>query len=370
MKSGITKTELLSNQSKAYILAALVLVTLISCAAPTLIIRETSSPKRPGWIESPQRGEETLYFVGIKTSAETLEEGRNAAIQDAMSKIGDFLGSKIESQFEEYLSDVEERLMHQIKSKSSATVKGAQVVDSYHEKMVRMDKNFRIEKYDVYVLVSFSKSEIEREIERRRRIKEETLKTAYDYYEKGVSRERERSYYEAQRYYNHALSLLESLDEVIINTEDQDIQKNDKLRLNLQASLKRVTSFLSRIELSIEISGPPNGEQIFTSSLISELNKHGFTITDRLPAIRITGKVYVWESSYAMNNYFFYAQGSLSAQRTSDRQIVAHYPFKVKGVHRFKKQAALNALAEAGLKAGEELSEMIFKKERDAGSGY
>ncbi|GMQ79740.1 MAG: hypothetical protein BMS9Abin03_173 [Thermodesulfobacteriota bacterium] len=53
----------------------------------------------------------------------------------------------------------------------------------------------------------------------------------------------------------------------------------------------------------------------------------------------------------------------VSTQRTLDKQIVAEYPFKVKGSHRSKKQAALEALAEAGLEAGRELSKMILKKE-------
>jgi hypothetical protein len=82
-----------------------------------------------------------------------------------------------------------------------------------------------------------------------------------------------------------------------------------------------------------------------------------------LPAIKITGNVFVSESSYTLNNYFFYAEGSVSAKRTLDKQIIAGHFFKVKGSHRSKKQAALKALEEAGLEAGDELSKMILEKE-------
>lgn len=349
--------------ARSVLIFLLVIMLQMSCAPSTQIIREDSSPVKPKWIETPPQGNETLYFVGIKTSAETLEDGRNAAIRNAMSKISNFMGSKIESVFEDYVSEVEQKLIQQIKSKSSATVKGAQVVDSYYEKMTRIDKNFKMERYDVYVLVKFSKAAIKKEMDRQQKIKEEKIKTAYDYYLSGMSKENRQKYYDARRYYNQALTVVEKLEDVLIIPGNHDIKNSDALRLSLQSHLKKVNLRLSRVELSINIDGPPRANQTFISNFVAALNKHGFTITDSQPAIKITGNVFVTESSYIMRNYFFYAEGSVSAQRTVDRQIVAEFPFKIKGSHRLKKQAALKALANAGLKAGTAISNMILKEE-------
>ena len=349
--------------SRSVLIFLLVIMSQMSCAPSTQIIREDSSPVKPKWIETPPQGNETLYFVGIKTSAETLEDGRNAALRNAMSKISNFMGSKIESVFEDYVSEVEQKLIQQIKSKSSATVKGAQVVDSYYEKMTRIDKNFKMERYDVYVLVKFSKAAIKKEIDRQQKIKEEKIKTAYDYYLSGISKENRQKYYDARRYYNQALTVVEKLEDVLIIPGNHDIKNSDALRLSLRAHLKKVNLRLSRVELSINIDGPPRANQTFISNFVAALNKHGFTITDSQPAIKVTGNVFVTESSYIMRNYFFYAEGSVSAQRTVDRQIVAEFPFKIKGSHRLKKQAALKALANAGLKAGIAISNMILKEE-------
>ena len=357
------KSFLFSRYPRACLFFLLIIVLHTSCAAPTQIIQERSSSIKPEWIESPPQGKETLYFVGIKTSAETLEEGRKAALRNAMSDIGNFMGSKVESVFEEYISEVEQKLMHQFKSKSSATVKGARVVDSYYKKLTRIEKNFKIERYDVYVLVKFSKAEFIKEIDRQQKIKQKKIKTAYNYYLNGLNEEKRQKYYDARRYYDQALIVVESIEDLSIITGSHDIKNSDELRLSIQAHLKNVNLQLSRVELSIHVQGPPRSNQAFISNFVSALNEHGFTITDKRPAIKINGNVFVTESSYIMNNHFFYAQGSVSAQRTIDKQIVAEYPFKVKGAHRLKKQAALSALAEAGIVAGNQLSEMILKKE-------
>jgi len=363
LSSSRGRSRLLFLNTRTSLIFLLVIMLHLSCAAPTQIIRERSSSVKPEWIESLPQDNEALYFIGIKTSAETLEDGMKAAIRNAMSNISDYMGIKIESVVEDYISEVEQKLMHQIKSKSSATVRGAQVVDSYYEKMIRIDKNYKIEKYDVYVLVKFSKAETVNEIERQQKINQEKIKTAYDYYLNGINKENRKKYYEARRYYKQALTVVDSLEDVLIIRGNHDIKNSDELRLSLQAHLKNVTLYLSRVELSINIDGSTQSKQTFVSNFVNSLNEHGYTITDRLPAIKITGNVFVSQSSYTLNNYFFYAEGSVSAKRALDKQIIAEYFFKVKGSHRSKKQAALKALEEAGLEAGHELSKMILEKE-------
>jgi hypothetical protein len=363
LSSSRARSKLLFLNTKTSLIFFLVIMLQMSCAAPTQIIRERSSSVKPEWIESLPKGNEALYFIGIKSSSETLEDGMKAAIRNAMSNISDYMGIKIESEYEDYLSEVEQKLLFQIKSKSSATVRGAQVVDSYYEKMMRIDKNYKIEKYDVYVLVKFSKAETVNEMERQQKIKQEKIKTAYDYYLKGINKENQKKYYDARRYYKQALNVVDSLEDVLIIRGKHDIKNSDELRLSLNTHLKNVGLYLSRVELSINIDGSTQLKQTFISNFVNSLNEYGYTITDRLPAIKIAGNVFVSQSSFTLNNYFFYAEGSVSAKRTLDKQIIAEYFFKVKGSHRSKKQASLKALEEAGIEAGHEISKMILEKE-------
>lgn len=353
---------LLPLYSRRVFILFIAIIIQMSCASPTQIIRETSSSGKPQWIETPPRKNDALYFVGINTSAETLEEGRNAAIKDAMSKISDFMGCKIESLSEDYVSEVEQKLMQKIKSTSSSTVKFAQVVDSYYEKMARIERNCKIEKYDVYVLVKFSKAEVQEEINRQQRLKDEKISNAFDYYLNGLEKEQQHKYYDARMYFKQALALVKNVEDILIINKN-GIKNSEELHMRLQAHLKEIKLYLSRVKLSIHIDGSDQANQAFNSSFVSELNKYGLTVTDKLSAINITGNVNASESSYLMDNYCFYAEGSVSAQRTSDNQIVATYAFKVKGFHRLKKQAALNAFTEAGIEAGNTLSKMVLDRE-------
>lgn len=338
-------------------------VMQFSCATPAQITRESSSPIKPGWIEKPPHENEVLYFVGISSSASTLEEGQRAALKDAMTEISNYLGSKIESVFESYITEVERDLSQQILSKSSAVVQGAKVEDLYYEKMVRTEKNFKLEKYDVYVLVSFLKEEAIKELNRQEKEKQEKVKIAYDYLLKGQVKEKERRYSAARRFYNQGLAAMATVED-IIEIDNGNIKNNKELQLRLKTQLQDVNTRLSKVALSINIEGPPQAIQTFNSNFAYALSEHGFTVTDEPATIKIIGEVTASKSSYVMNNYAYYAKGSVSAKRTSDHQLLAVYPFKVKGFHRSKDQAALNALAEAGIEAGNALSIMILKNEK------
>lgn len=345
------------------LIAVVAAAVIFACTPSSRIVREASSPVQPEWINQLPHGGETLYFVGIKTAAETLEEGRDAALKDAMSKISNYLGSKVESVFEGHITEIEQRLRQQIQSKSAATVHGAKVVDSYYEKMTRVEKNFRMEKYDTYVLVSFSREAALTESNRQEKEKQRKVSTAYGYYIKGLNSEKSNRHYEARRFYKEALTIIEGIED-IIEINDDKIKNSEELRFGLKSHLQDVTSHLKRVSIFIKVNSSTIGAQTFHSSFASELAEQGFTVSDELPAIEITGEVSVTEGGYVINNHVLYAEGSVSAQRTSDRQVIAVYPFKVKGFHRTKEQAARAAIAEAGMEAGEGIAKMILAKEQ------
>jgi hypothetical protein len=225
-----------------------------------------------------------------------------------------------------------------------------------------------MEKYDVYVLISFSKAEAVKEIDRQQKEKREKVRVAHDFYLKGGDYEKDNRYYDARNFYLEAFNILTGIEDVI-EVGGKDVKNSRDLLLMLKTHLQNVNSRLSQVMLSIKVKGPPKAYQAFTSSFISALNGGGFTVTDERPAINISGEVSVTESSYVMNNFVYYAEGSVTAIRTLDQQKVAVLPFRVKGFHRSREQAAMNALAEAGIEAGNGLSKAILEKEKAETAG-
>ena len=358
--SAATVLPLFLKAGLSFLFAVLI---LNCCSTPAEIKREASLSEKPGWIKNPPHSEDTLYFIGISTSSETLELGRKEALKAAISEISNYMGSRVESVFQSYITEIERDLSIQMKSESAALVKGAKVVDSYYEKMVRIDKNFRMERYDVYLLVSFSLKEVEKELIRQNKEKLDKVNTAFKYYMTGLSHEKRREYHSSRRSFNQAMGLIAEIKDVV-EVNDKEIKNSEDLKLRLETHLQYVITQLLKISLSINIRGPEQGKKAFLSSFGSSLGERGFTITNKKPAFEIKGDVSVSKSSYIMHNYVYYAEGSVSAERTSDHQVVATYPFQVKGFHRLKAQAALNALVDAGAEAGSAISEKIIEREK------
>lgn len=334
----------------------------LSCSTPAQIIREGSSTVKPGWITHPPQQEDSLYFVGISTGAETLEQGQEAATKNAVAKIAGFLSTRVQSTFEEQTTEIEQNLKQQITAKSTASVLGAHLVDSYHEKLVRIDKKFRLEKYDVYVLVRFPKSQVGKELARQQQEKTEKLKTAHEFYLKGKEEEKRKAYPEAKAFYNQALDILSQLEDVVILNQGE-IKNSKELSLLLEAGVQNAVSQMRRLALSVKVNGSEKADQAFRSNLAASLERHGFNMAQEYPTIEVIGDVSVSESGFVMNNFAYYAEGSLLAVRKSDRKVIATVPFKTKGFHQNREQAALNAIAEAGKEAGETLAKLLLEKE-------
>lgn len=294
-----------------------------------------------------------------------MESGREAALKDAFSKVAGFLGSNVQSVFTEHSTELEQRISQQISSKSNASIRGAEAVDWYYEKVTRVDEKFRMEKYDVYVLMSFQKGEVDQELQRQQKEKSEKIATAYTLYNRGKDAEKRKTYIDAGRFFREALMILEALDEIVV-MENSEIKNSAELTQLVKTQLHVVISSARQLAVSIHVKGLEEKGQAFQSSLVSSLSEQGFTVTRNNPAIDIRGEVSVSESSVVMNNRVFYAEGNVSAKRVSDGQVIAVVPVKAKGFHRNPDPAALNALTEGGLEAGKELANMLLEKENPA----
>jgi len=340
-----------------------VVFVFINCGTPPRIIYEASSPEKPGWINQPPTGEEILYFVGICTGARNLEEGREAAAKDALNQIANYIRSDIKSDFYQYLSTIEQKIIINVRNKSSATVQGATVVDTYYRKMTRMDKGFTLDKYDCYVLISFSKTQAIGEIERQKEERRETVERAYQHYRDGIALETRRQYYQSYKFYQLAEEELKSIEEVV-TIDKGDIQNSEQLFLLVQNLLHNLTEKMHGVTIEVNSKSSEQEKGKFKSSFEYVLTKEGFVVSENTHFL-IGGIVELIPSGMVMNNYVYYAEGNVSAKIINNNHIIATFPFRIKSFHRNKQQSALNALHMAGEEAGKGIVQMILEYEKN-----
>ena len=309
---------------------------------------------KPDWIMNTPKDPANLYFVGMNTAAESLDQGQDAAIKSAMGKIANYLGTKIDSVSEQNISETEQNLKLQIKAKSKARVRGASVEDWLAEKNGG--------RYDVYVLIKMPKSQIGRELARQEREKSAKANAAYDLYLRGGEEEKQKSYHAAVIFYKQALDILKEMDELAPLNRGGVNNTRDLLSL-LQAARQGASAAARQLALLIKVTGPEEAQRVFVAGLAAALEKSGFKRNRDAAAIEISGEASASESGFALNNYVFYAQGQLSALRRSDRRIIGTVPFKTKAFGADKTKAALNALTQAADEAGRTLARILIETE-------
>lgn len=347
--------------SLSSLLFSIVLVCVMSCATPVQIIREQSAKERPLWINTPPNQEGQLFFVGVSTSGESFEKARDDAMKDAVSKISNYLGTTVSSSFESYSTESEHRLRIHLKAKSSALVYGATLVATYFEKAIRNDPKFRIEKYDVYVLMSFSKEKVEMEMQRQKEEKESKIKSAKELFENGRRYESQADYLTAIRYYSDSLQLLE-IANGIINANKADDSSCDELGTTLKQRIIASKSLLMTASFKVNIQASIEGEKAFIAHFTSGFSSKGFSITHYRPQFDIRIDVSVRQGGFVMNNHVGYASGSVVVIRRADGMQITEFPFNTKGFHKDLNQSFVNALAEAGDDAGVQVADCVMRQ--------
>lgn len=311
------------------------------------ITHEASALAKPSWANALPQKTGMLYFVGIASNAETLEQGREAAMKDALAKVSSLMAIKVQSHSDDLLTDTEQHIRRQIISRSSATVRGAYETDAYHEKTVRVEKNIRMEKFDVYVLVGIPAIKVEAEIEQQRRDNMRKVADANDLYRQG-QRQMERRYYaEAKQLFARALKTLDGIEDIVALPDG--VKDNRQLVMLLKAEMQKATARLKSVSLAVHASGA------FYPDLAAKLNAEGYTITSVSPAFEVSGEVSLKEGGSVWGGWVCYAEGHLTAIRSSDGHVIATISVSGKGLHQNHAQAIADALADASEKAGNEL---------------
>ena len=339
-----------------------VVFAVVGCGYQAQLLTETSAPVPPSWVKAPPADSRDLrYFVGIRTGASTREEGIDSAVKDASGQIAGFLKSRVRTEFEETTTQVEQNLKQQIFARSAVVVRGAKVVDWYQVKTSRIDREFRTERYDVYVLVAYPKEEIGREIERQADERRAVAGTALGWYRKGEREEEGKRYSEARGSYLMAVKELTVLDEAM--PVEGGFVDSDGLLFAAREKMEEMTLRSRRLAIRCRIRGNDDSHRQFVSGF-SAASIHGkIEIGDDDPAYELTGEVSVSEGNNIMGNYLAYVTGTLEMRRTVDGRVVTVIPLQVKGFHRKREVAAMNALQEGGGQAGEAVLKAIMANE-------
>jgi hypothetical protein len=324
---------------------------------------ETSQPQRPSWIDKLPQKDDYMFFVGIKTGTDTLEDGQNAALRDAMAKISNYFSVKIESVFSDKSTEYEHNLKYQLSSKSGAVVKGAKTEDSYYEKNSRIDGSFSVVRYNVFVLVSIRKSQVEAEIKRQRKEKEEKLISAYGYYQDGLTNNKNGDLFGSRRMLKESLAILNELDERLVVQIGAISVISDDLKISTVNALGEVQKKIMRVKATVHVAGAEQLNQIFMSTFTAAMNKSNFSMTSDNNNYVIVGDISIRESSYQSGNYFYYAEGVLTVTRQNRDDVILTVPVKVKSNHQNRDVAAQYAVRDAGAEAGSDLAKKLAEKD-------
>jgi hypothetical protein len=339
-----------------------IVFSILKCEVQAQFNKETSAPVRPSWIAVlPPDSREFRYFVGFRTGASSLEEGRESAVKDASGQIAGFLRSRLRTEYEETTTQIEQNLKQQISSRSTATISGAKVVEWYYEDNIRIEKEFRAERFDVWVLVAYPKEEVSREMDRQSCERRAAVRRALDWYRKGAREEKEKRYDEARKSYLSTINELNNLDEVT-PVEGEFVDSAGLLRAAKDKSTDMIRRS-RRLAIRCRIRGNDERYRQFVTGFTTVIISGNIEVGDDDPAYVVTGEVSVSEGGFIMGNYVAYATGSLEIRRIADGRTLLIVPLHVKGFHRIRDMAALNALKEGGGEVGESVVKAILANE-------
>ena len=355
----------------------------VACSEPAQIMRTSSQPSRPTWIDKQPQNPAFLYFVGVSTNMTSLEEGRNQAIKDANTKIASYLGTDIESSFHVKETEVDIDIQSESKSKSSARIINAEVYDQYYETMTRIDNRLTLERHDYYVLVRFPRARANEEIERQEMELKTKIQASINLFSKAARLEAEKRYREARTFFREAMKSVSGVDPDR-SVDGERFHNVKELATVISLKVDEITKRLRRTYVRIDEKniGKTTQSSVMAERLKANLSQNGYVIvpmeglmldvegcrngdTQALAPLRrsdvkmlILGDVETTYSSTIMKNFFYFAKGRVYAIDVDSGDILFVLPVEEKGYNREKWLAGIDALK----RAGDSLSNLLIQK--------
>ncbi len=222
-------------------------------------ITYSSSKKKPKWITHPPSDKINLYFIGAKTKASSLEEGKKSAIEGVVKEIVDYFGIQAESTYEETKSYFTSQIKDRLKTKGKAEIKGISVKELYYEK----EKIGNDIYYNVFVLISYPLKEAQKEKERLKQQNKRKIIEARNAFNIAKSRLKEKQITLALNGFYESLNLLNqawgcsALKREIIN-EASVVLQNIKIKtLPYEKNGKTTTGLKNPLKIKLTYKGIP-----------------------------------------------------------------------------------------------------------------
>jgi hypothetical protein len=356
------------------------LTALLACAAlcacgddKPSVIKTQSAPKVPMWLTRPPSEAGVLYFMGTKPNADTLDEGKTAAMDKARDEAAKFIGVQISSSFTSTTSTDNGRdsvsATDTVKSRTQALIRNAELADVYWEKSSRLAGATTIDHWDVSVLIKLPRAEIEAEKQRQQDEAKSTAQAMLARFRQGQSLEQAQPLQALIRY-RDAVAQLKGLDG---STQTGDAGALKSASQVLQAASDAAAKVQQRARRAVLV-----GPDLAAGPLTQGLSKKGFSAEAKpgldqsagLQAARSEGLPYVIvvKSATSPGGQAF---GQVAAQvaldvRALDAQsgaVVASTQKTAKAFNRQPDAAERAAVAEAGVAAGSELGAALVARE-------
>lgn len=373
---------------RAWTIGLFISLVLTGCTN-VQILKETSQPTRPDWLSQLPRDDAFFYYIGSNTGAKTLADGESAARKDALVKVAEYLGIDINAQLDMTMTETDQSVKEQLKTKTDALISQATIVDSYHEKTIRTTHDFKKEMFDVYLLLKYPREEAQKELVRRETETRNKAQAAFNLYQSGKVQESQGNYRQARQFFHEGIDILSQIP-TVVSLDQPEVDNTRELASLLKSEERNAIANLRRVVVWVQETNldQVHSPSILGASLQAILTKHEFSVVDQPiphstldaePLVRdkkvlealnaqgvrflIVSQAHTIFSSTAMNKHFYKAQGMLSVFSTQTGEILITIPIDSQGYHQDRPQAGLNALREAGISAGEKLVKELLAKE-------
>lgn len=338
---------------------------------PPSVIKTQSVPKPPSWLVKPPQDPGALYFSGTRSGAESLEDGKQAALDKARAEAAKFIGVTVSAEHLDVMSTdlASDQVRDTTQSRTVALIKNAALIDVYWEKNSRAAGATFMDKYDVSVLIKLSRADLEAERQRQQDEGKATVNQGVERVREGKAKEKEGDLVGALIRYREVVASLKPLP-ANIDSGDAVWKSSGAVRQAAEEALSQVVKKARRVLLI--------GPDWVVGPITQGLSKTGFSASSRdglaesaaLTAARSEGIPYVIvarATSTPGGNVFNQVAATASldvrALESTSGATVASTQKTAKGIGRTMDAAKAAAATEAGTGAGSELAAALKEKE-------
>ncbi|MDD2806680.1 MAG: hypothetical protein PHV33_14105 [Elusimicrobiales bacterium] len=273
------------------------------------------------------------------------------------------------SETRDILSDTQQDIMRQITSRASVRLNGYSVEDQYYERITRVEGLVTLEKYDVYVLTSYSRQEAQKERLRRERADITRARLSLRRFYEAKQSLAGNACWQALKGFAGVINSSAKLDPTTV-TGDKKLRDVSLLRDAAREGLAGAVACCHRFKFSMDLKNLAlDQSSAFSSALLSALSEKNFQLDQVAPSIELTGEINLKRSEDMFGSAVFSAGGKAAFARMGDKDNLVAVEVQGKGLHDMPSKAAVNAASEAGRNLGEELADAMFTAETRLTSG-